>query len=196
MGLNVNPYSVDETHDPEDGEAFLEFTVDSDDKVLCIEVTSRSLGPDGMHRQYYPNETALHRGAATDEFRTLRTSQDGMIHKDGWTEMWKPSSSQLTEVGMVQRFSTECGTRDTRIFGELLLQQDGVLSACFCKQMCIDNIDQGCVSWNYLTTSPFTCFLQNSIKPAPSATCEAPGNYISGYTGVRIKGTSPKKVAP
>jgi hypothetical protein len=193
MGLNVNPYSVDETHDPEDGDAFLEFTVDNDDKVLCIEVVSRSMGPDALPRQYYPDETVLHRGYADDDYRTLERS---MTDYYGWTEMWKPFSSEQSDSGFVQKFRTECGEPDSRIFGELLLQQDGVMSACFCKQLCIDNIEQGCVSWNYLTTAPFTCYLQSSIKPAPSATCEAPANYISGYTGVRIKGTSPKKVQP
>merc|ERR1719424_243764 len=193
MGLNVNPYSVDETHDLEDGDAFLEFTVENKDKVLCVEVVSRSMGPDGLPRQYYPNETVLHRGYADDDYRTLERS---MTDYYGWTDMWKPFSSEKTDSGFVQKFRTECGEPDSRIFGELLLQQDGVMSACFCKQLCIDNIEQGCVSWNYLTTAPFTCYLQSSIKPAPSATCEAPANYISGYTGVRIKGTSPKKVKP
>ena len=46
-------------------------------------------------------------------------------------------------------FRTACGTPDSRIFGELLKYVPGVPSPCHCKQLCIDEIDSGCVSWNY-----------------------------------------------
>ena len=50
--------------------------------------------------------------------------------------------------GLVTTFKTSCGMK-TRIYGEFLKDAENVPSACHCKQFCIDEIDNGCVSWNY-----------------------------------------------
>jgi hypothetical protein len=199
MGLNVNPYSVDETHDLGPGGAFLEFTVASDDPVLCVEVISRTIGPDGAPRQYYPTDATLLRGFYDDGFRVLERSTVDVF---GWTESWDATGSSGAPEGAAHVFKTSCGQADTRIYGELLMQQAGVRSACHCKQLCIDTWQGtetgGCVSWNY-QVSPFNmCFLQSTIRPMPSDTCEPAANVISGFTGLRIEElvTDPPTVAP
>merc|ERR1719424_125893 len=200
MGLNVNPYSVDETHDLEDGGAFLEFTVASDEPVLCVEVISRSIGPNMEDRQYYPYDAVLFRGFHNDQFRSLERSVTDVF---GWTESWT-AQYDSDVAGAVHRFSAQCGQTETRIFGELLMQQAGVISACHCKQLCIDTWQGtdtgGCLSWNYQVEPFAMCFLQSTIKPMPSESCDSMGdaNVISGFTGLRIEGieTSPKIVKP
>ncbi|MAD25369.1 MAG: hypothetical protein CMO44_14475, partial [Verrucomicrobiales bacterium] len=206
MGLNVNPYSVDETHDPGEGGAFLEFTVASDEPVLCVEVISRTIGPDEKPRQYYPSDAVLLRGFADDTveggdvFRTLTRS---VTHIEGWTESWTASAEEGDAAGAVHRFTTSCGQADQRIFGELLMQQAGVTSACHCKQLCIDtwqgtDVKGGCLSWNY-QVEPFPmCFLQSTIKPMAAESCVPDTNVISGFTGLRITGvkTTPSTVLP
>jgi hypothetical protein len=199
MGLNVNPYSVDETHDLPEGGAFLEFTVASDDPVLCVEVISRTLGPNDEPRQYYPSDAVLLRGFHDDQFRSLERSVTDVF---GWTESWTAEAMEGDAAGAIHRFKTECGQADTRIFGELLMQQAGVMSACHCKQLCIDTWQGtetgGCLSWNF-QVEPFNmCFLQSSIKPMASESCAPESNVISGFTGLRIDGieTIPKNVKP
>merc|ERR1719201_3294289 len=149
-------------------------------------------------RQYYPEEMTLHRGfyAAPGSAEPLVYS---MIDKDGWTNFWTatasgPESEKQSE-GLYTTFTTSCGMKNTRIFGELLKFSAAVPSACHCKQFCIDEIDNGCVSWNYYVPTK-ECYLQSTIKSVPEETCEEFLDYISGDTGLRIEDISPKTIAP
>merc|ERR1719181_2551609 len=83
-----------------------------------------------------------------------------IVSVDGWTEMWTasaetakagemPTKSVRDTSGLVTTFTTQCGRLSTRIYGELLEEVEGPESACHCKQLCIDKIDEGCRSWNY-----------------------------------------------
>jgi len=194
-GLNVNPYSVDETHG---GAAFLEFTVGAEESVQCVQVVSRTLtgtAANPVPRQYYPEEMTLHRGfyaEAGDE-----PLEYSMISKLGWTQFWTAdgAGSEKKPEGLFTTFTTSCGMKNTRIFGELLKFSAAVPSACHCKQFCIDEIDNGCVSWNYYVPTK-ECYLQSTIKSVPEETCEEFLDYISGDTGLRIEDISPKTIAP
>merc|ERR1719201_130617 len=96
----------------------------------------------------------------------------------------------MKEAGLYTTFTTGCGMKSFRIFGELLKIGKSVPSACHCKQYCIDEIDNGCVSWNYHVPS-MDCYLQSTIKSVPKETCEAFTDYIAGDTGLRIESISP-----
>merc|ERR1719352_1868271 len=120
-----------------------------------------------------------------------------MISKLGWTQFWTAdgAGSEKKPEGLFTTFTTSCGMKNTRIFGELLKFSAAVPSACHCKQFCIDEIDNGCVSWNYYVPTK-ECYLQSTIKSVPEETCEEFLDYISGDTGVRIEGISPTTIAP
>jgi len=124
---------------------------------------------------------------------------------DGWTELWTATSevSEMPNVGgksfkdstgLLTTFSTQCGQVATRIFGELLKEVDGVPSACHCKQLCIDNIDEGCRSWNFHIDG--ACYLQSSIKSMPEESCQDYADWIAGDTGLRLTDISPTVVPP
>jgi hypothetical protein len=206
-GLNVNPYLVDETHG---GAAFLEFTIDKLESVQCVVVVSRTkTGAKAAPkpRQYYPEEMTLHRGfyAAADE----SPLEQSMISKEGWTTFWTAtaSGSEQKDEGLFTTFTTSCGMQNTRIYGELLELVSRVPSPCHCKQLCIDKIVDGCVSWNFFVpdppykkgnavTSEGDCILQSTIKSVPEDTCEESLGYISGDTGFRFEGLTPMTIAP
>jgi hypothetical protein len=194
--LNVNPYPVDETHG---GAAVVEFTVDSEQSVQCVQVVSRTLtgtSAPGTPRQYYPEEMTLHRGfyaePGVDEPLVYSA-----IAKLGWTTFWTATAtgSDLRKEGLFTTFTTSCGMKSMKIFGELLKIGNAVPSACHCKQYCIDEIDNGCVSWNYHVPTR-DCYLQSTIKSVPKETCEEFVDYIAGDTGIRIEGISPTTVTP
>merc|ERR1719271_97810 len=113
--------------------------------------------------------------------------------------MWTANASAPYSVkgkeGLVTSFVTSCGVEDTRIFGELLKYVEGVPSACHCKQLCIDEIDAGCVSWNYKVSSQ-ECYLQSTIKSVPAESCESFVGYVAGTTDLRVEGISPDTVVP
>merc|ERR1719454_543398 len=196
FGLNVNPYPVDETHG---GAAYVEFTAPKDASVQCVQVISRTLTGDspGTPRQYYPSEMTLHRGFYADAAAGEEPVEYSMISKKGWTMMWTATAEKSVQekAGLVTSFTTMCGVMDTRIFGELLKFVPAVPSACHCKQLCIDEIDTGCVSWNYKVASQ-ECYLQSTIKSVPTETCESFIGYISGTTGLRVETSSPTTVTP
>merc|ERR1719460_432390 len=120
-----------------------------------------------------------------------------MISKLGWTTFWTATAteSEMTPEGLYTTFTTSCGRMNTRIFGELLKMAQAVPSACHCKQLCIDEIDNGCVSWNYYVPTK-DCYLQSTIKAVPEETCEEFMDYISGDTGLRIEAISPTTILP
>merc|ERR1719454_2126888 len=196
FGLNVNPYPVDETHG---GAAYVEFTAPKDASVQCVQVISRTLTGDspGTPRQYYPSEMTLHRGFYADAAAGEEPVEYSMISKKGWTMMWTATAegSVQEKEGLVTTFTTSCGVTDTRIFGELLKHVEAVPSACHCKQLCIDEIDTGCVSWNYNVASQ-ECYLQSTIKSVPTETCESFIGYIAGTTDLRVDSISPTTVTP
>merc|ERR1719428_2615737 len=111
--------------------------------------------------------------------------------------MWTAtaSGSESSKEGLITTFKTTCGVSDTRIFGELLKHVPAVPSSCHCKQLCIDEIDSGCVSWNYKVSSQ-ECYLQSTIKSVPTESCESFVGYTSGTTDLRVEDTSPKTVTP
>merc|ERR1719428_1574904 len=111
--------------------------------------------------------------------------------------MWTAtaSGSETTKEGLVTSFTTGCGVIDQRIFGELLKHVPGVPSACHCKQLCIDEIDAGCVSWNYKVASQ-ECYLQSTIKAVPTESCESMVGNVAGTTDLRVEGISPTTVTP
>jgi hypothetical protein len=195
-GLNVNPYEVDDTHG---AAASVEFTIGeqtAQQQVKCIKVVSRARtgsSSDVKMRQYYPEEMTLHRG-----FYAPANSADplvySMIDKMGWTEFWTATAteSEMKTEGLVTTFKTSCGMK-TRIYGEFLKDAENVPSACHCKQYCIDEIDNGCVSWNYYVPTKH-CYLQSTIKSVPEESCEDSTGYIAGDTGLRIDGFSPTTV--
>jgi hypothetical protein len=197
FGLNVNPYSVDDTHG---SAAYVEFTVGADESVQCVEVTSRTIAGDGSPRQYYPDIMTLHRGYYADTAAGEETVEYSMISPKGWTEMWTSTVEESTseKTGLVTKFITKCGTENKRIFGELIKKVDGVPSPCHCKQLCIDEIPNGCVSWNYYrgTGNAQECYLQSTIKFEPTETCESFVGWVSGTTGLRVDGISPATVTP
>merc|ERR1719247_2725152 len=125
FGLNVNPYSVDQTHGDA---AYVEFTTPKDVSVQCVQVISRTItaapdgNKDGMPRQYYPSEMTLHRGYYADAAAGESPVEYSMISKKGWTTMWTATAegSVKEKEGLVTTFTTSCGVMDTRIFGELL----------------------------------------------------------------------------
>merc|ERR1719331_2945367 len=122
-----------------------------------------------------------------------------MIDKMGWTTFWTATasgnSSEMKAPGLYTTFTTSCGMKNMKIFGELLKIGKSVPSACHCKQYCIDEIANGCVSWNYHVPTK-DCYLQSTIKSAPKETCEEFVDWIAGDTGVRIDGISPTTVSP
>jgi hypothetical protein len=194
--LNANPYSVDETHG---GAVSVDFTVDSELSVQCVQVVSRTLtgtAEPGTPRQYYPEEMTLHRGffAEPGSDEPLVYS---MISKMGWTTFWTATAagSEKRPQGLYTTFTTSCGKKSTRIFGESLKIANSVPSPCHCRQHCIDEINNGCVSWNYHVPTK-DCYLQSTIKSAPKETCEEFVDWIAGDTGVRIDGISPTTVSP
>jgi hypothetical protein len=197
-GLNVNPYSVDETHG---ASTYLEFSVAAKESVQCVEVISRTKGPGGVARQYYPSEMTLHRGWSSNERKESDiTMVDSIIDVDGWTEMWKTTADESmmdADKGLFSYFKTGCGKRATYIFGELLEggEYSGVPSACHCKQLCVDKVDEGCRSWNYKPSSQ-DCYLQSTIKSMPEETCEAYSDWIAGDTGLRLTDFEPAVVMP
>jgi hypothetical protein len=196
FGLNVNPYPVDETHG---GAAFVEFTAPAASYVQCIQVTSRTITGEDKNptpRQYYPSNMTLHRGYYADMSLGEEAVEYSMISKNGWTTMWTATAekSEQTKEGLVTSFTTTCGTKDTYVFGELLDFVEGVPSPCHCKQLCIDKIDGGCVSWNW--KEPQLCYLQSTIKAVPTESCESYMGWYSGTTGLRVDGISPTTVTP
>ena len=100
-------------------------------------------------------------------------------------------------AGLFSYFKTGCGKRATYIFGELLEggEYSGVPSACHCKQLCVDKVDEGCRSWNYKPSSQ-DCYLQSTIKSMPEETCEAYSDWIAGDTGLRLTDFEPSVVMP
>ena len=65
------------------------------ESVQCVEVISRTKGPGGVARQYYPSEMTLHRGWSSNERKESDiTMVDSIIDVDGWTEMWKTTADE------------------------------------------------------------------------------------------------------
>jgi len=197
--LNVNPYSVDETH----GSAvYITFTVDASSEVQCVQVISRTKDNKGMPRQYYPTEMTLHRGwSDNSNVRQLEQGisamEDNLIRTDGWTTAWEATSKESleSEVGLTTTFATQCGVPSQRIIGELIKEVDGVPSSCHCQQLCIDMIHEDCRTWNY-EVNLGSCYLQSDIKQIAGEQCDQGGSWISGDTGLRLTGVSNPTVSP
>jgi hypothetical protein len=205
QGLNVNPYEVDETH----GEAaYVDFAVPETADVQCVRIISRSKGPGGVDRMYYPKDMVLYRGwlMGTNERKEGVEFQDSPILIDGWTEFWTTTADAKggpDTNGQVTDFSTSCGLSNTMLFGELIDYVQGVPSPCHCKQLCIDMIDAGCRSFKYRIGTPTLqpiCYLQGEVisisEGGSGDSCQDFSGFVSGDTGVRLTDVTPKTVVP
>merc|ERR1719161_3035682 len=205
QGLNVNPYEVDETH----GEAaYVDFAVPKDTDVQCVRVISRSKGPGGVDRMYYPKEMVLYRGwlQGSNERKEGVEFADSPILIDGWTEFWTTEADEAGgpgETGQVTDFTTTCGLSNTMLFGELIDYVQGVPSPCHCKQLCIDSIEMGCRSFKYRLGTPTLqpiCYLQGEIisisEGGDQDACQDFSGWVSGDTGLRLIDVTPKTVTP
>jgi hypothetical protein len=194
-GLNVNPYTVDETHGTA---AYVDFSVPSGVDVQCLRVVSRATGPQGTDRQYYPTEMALYRGWKTNA-RQATEMVASPVRVNGWTETFtrKVSEADKTSKGLEATFATGCGTRQV-IYAELLENVSPVPSACHCKQLCIDKIAEGCRTWKYSTKTK-VCYLQEqlmSVESGSESACTDQSEWISGDTGLRLLSAEPATVPP
>merc|ERR1719460_3251342 len=205
QGLNVNPYEVDETH----GEAaFVDFAVPMDADVQCVRVVSRSKGPGGVDRMYYPKEMVLYRGwlMGSNDRKEGVEFKDSPILIDGWTEFWTTSADEKEGPGVngqVTDFSTTCGLSNTMLFGELIDYVQGVPSPCHCKQLCIASIEMGCRSFKSRLGTPTLqpiCYLQGEVisisEGGEGDSCQDFGGFVSGDTGLRLLDVTPKAVVP
>jgi hypothetical protein len=205
QGLNVNPYEVDETH----GEAtFVDFAVPENADVQCVRIVSRSKGPGGVDRMYYPKEMVLYRGwlMGSNARKEGVEFMDSPILIDGWTEFWTTTADAAggpSTNGQVTDFSTSCGLSNTMLFGELIDYVQGVPSPCHCKQLCIDMIDAGCRSFKYRIGTPTLqpiCYLQGEIISISTGgegdACQDFSGFVSGDTGLRLTDVAPKAVVP
>merc|ERR1719487_1352195 len=203
QGLNVNPYEVDETH----GEAaYVDFITPSTADVQCVRIISRSKGPGGVDRMYYPKEMVLYRGwlMGTNERKEGVEFQDSPILIDGWTEFWTTTADAKggpDTNGQVTDFSTSCGLSNTMLFGELIDYVQGVPSPCHCKQLCIDSIETGCRSFKYRIGTPTLqpiCYLQGEVisisEGGEGDSCQDFSGFVSGDTGLRLTDVTPKSV--
>ena len=205
QGLNVNPYEVDETH----GEAaYVDFAVPEDADVQCVRIVSRSKGPGGVDRMYYPKEMVLYRGwlMGSNDRKEGVEFMDSPILIDGWTEFWTTTADAAggpSTNGQVTDFSTKCGLSNTMLFGELIDYVQGVPSPCHCKQLCIDSIDSGCRSFKYRIGTPTLqpiCYLQGEVisitEGGEGDSCQDFSGFVSGDTGLRLMDVTPKSVTP
>jgi hypothetical protein len=205
QGLNVNPYEVDETH----GEAaFVDFAVPKDTDVQCVRVISRSKGPGGVDRMYYPKEMVLYRGwlMGTNDRKEGVEFEDSPVLIDGWTEFWSTTADAdggPGTNGQVTDFTTTCGLSNTMLFGELIDYVQGVPSPCHCKQLCIDMIADGCRSFKYRIGTPTLqpiCYLQGEVisisEGGKGDACQDFSGFVSGDTGLRLTDVTPKTVVP
>jgi hypothetical protein len=77
----------------------------------------------------------------------------------GWLEM--KSATRAPDAKYVD-FAVPCGIKDAQYFGELFPHNyTDVPTPCGCKQLCMDNVDEGCTSWKWYEETKH-CILQKS----------------------------------
>merc|ERR1719199_120954 len=77
----------------------------------------------------------------------------------GWLEI--TSATRAKGANYVD-FAVPCGIKDAQYFGELFPHNyTDVPTACGCKQLCMDNVDEGCTSWKWYEETEH-CILQKN----------------------------------
>jgi len=118
------------------------------------------------------------------------------IHED-WTEVWASSGTE-------ECIATTCGESNTRFVGDEMWRYYGIPSACHCKQLCLDQLQDGCEGWTlYIeedqsfgvdptngtavddTHTHHICFLWRAPRQASSAHPFA--TWISGTPGAILQ---------
>lgn len=176
--LNVNPYSVDQTHG---GGVHVDFAAQGD--IRCVKVQQRSMTGHLGHeedRQYFPTEQVLARGWRSNDRQPMGEFDARETSLHGWTQVWTADAEHEGDIAMTT-FRPTCGI-DAVIYGELIEAVDGVDSACHCRQLCIDT--DMCRSWKW---RPGLCHLQSNIVSVESQSTNcATYNWVSGDTGIRF----------
>jgi hypothetical protein len=120
----------------------------------CVRVVMPTCGT------FVPQVLVAHKGvgAITTPSPTYE-SDDHTFPRPGWTK----STLQATEGKTTVDIPLNCGVKG-QYFGELLFSYKGVPSACQCKQLCLEHVDEGCETWKwYSEPGAQICYLREDI---------------------------------
>jgi hypothetical protein len=135
--------------------AFISFTVPSDLVVNCVRLVMPCT-------KEQPTSFTIHRGKAevigalTPAFYTT-----GLPFASTPSRGWLGVSTSRRD-GSVVDLGIPCGILDAQFFGELFMSYTEVGTACGCAQLCLDHIDEGCVTWKWYQETQH-CFLQTDV---------------------------------
>jgi hypothetical protein len=98
------------------------------------------------------------------------TAAPGLAYSTAGLPLYTPGEAGWLEIASATRakdanyvdFAVPCGIRDAQYFGELFPHSyTDVPTACACKQLCMDNVDEGCTSWKWYEETEH-CILQKN----------------------------------
>jgi hypothetical protein len=119
--------------------------------AASVKAGKTNVGPHYDEKAKMPLTYTLARGTAG-----LATPGPGWA-ASGSPELSKPWLQKITKDRMATQtkldFPMSCGTTSRQWFGEIMLEfkstKDNILTPCSCKQLCLDQVDEGCVSWKF-----------------------------------------------
>jgi hypothetical protein len=109
---------------------------------------------------HMPEVMVIHKGSGkiTDVSPSF-SSDASPFPRPGWTE----SRLHAVKPGVTSvDLGIDCGFTGAQYFGELLVEYTGVPSACQCKQLCLDHLDEGCETWKWFSETAH-CYLQQDV---------------------------------
>jgi len=101
------------------------------------------------------------------------TALPGPAYATAGLPLYPPGSAGWLEITSATRakganyvdFAVPCGIKDAQYFGELFPHNyTGVPTACGCKQLCMDNVDEGCTSWKWYEETEHCILQKNYFK--------------------------------
>merc|ERR1719460_836204 len=110
-----------------------------------------------------PKTFTLHRGKVDAVMESSAFSSDAVPFTApgmaGFIEsVTKSRKADDTSVDL----AIPCGIEDAQFFGEMFRDWTGVATACACKQLCVDHVDEGCATWKWYDETQH-CFLQRDV---------------------------------
>merc|ERR1719353_989682 len=131
--------------------AWIAFEAESDPQCVRLEMPSCE--------GHMPEVMVIHKGTGKITEESLSFKSDALpFPRPGWTE----SRLHAVKPGVTSvDLGIQCGT-EGQFFGELLVEYTKVPSACQCKQLCLDHIDEGCEMWKWYAETAH-CYLQQDV---------------------------------
>lgn len=126
--------------------------------------------------------------------QTLGSRGDGLVSLNVTGDLIAESSSSFVQSWQYTGECTtlQCGIPNYVCREDHLAQYESVASACQCKQLCLDHVDEGCRAWRFQQIG--TCYLHTALFDINADSWVVKHGWRAGGIDIILTGLSPQIV--